>query len=76
MSELEAGAFSFEMDLADVGVRHAVAFTTLNINHSVDISPSTLSLARELRISIIAIVLGLTAASIVRSVLATKKSPQ
>jgi len=64
-----------EMDLSDVGVRHAVAFTTLNIIHSVDISPSAVSIAREIRISIIAIVVGLTAASIVKSVLLSKKSP-
>ncbi len=63
------------MDLSDVGVRHAVAFTTLNIIHSVDISPSAVSIAREIRISIIAIVVGLTAASIVKSVLLSKKSP-
>lgn len=61
------------MDLSDVGVRHAVAFTTLNVKHSLDISPSTVSIAREVRISIIAIVVGLTAASIVKSVLNSKR---
>lgn len=60
------------MDLSDVAVRHAIAFSTLNIKHSVDLSPSTLSIAREIRISIVAIVLGLTAASIVKSVLASR----
>ena len=64
------------MDLSDVGVRHAVAFTTLNIKHSVEFSPSTLSLAREIRISIIAVVVGLTAASIAKSVLLLKRSVQ
>ena len=61
------------MDLSDVAVRHAIAFSTLNIKHSIDLSPSTVSIAREVRISIIAIVLGLTVASIARSVLAPRK---
>jgi len=59
------------MDLSDI--RHAVAFTTLNVRHSVELSPSTVSIAREVRISIVAIILGLTVASVVRSVLSTRK---
>lgn len=69
---MTAGAF--EMDLSDVAVKHAVAFTTWNVKHSVDISPSAVSLAREVRISVIAIVLGWTTISIVRSVLASRKT--
>lgn len=61
------------MDLSDVAVRHAIAFSTLNIKHSIDLSPSAVSIAREIRISVVAIVLGLTAASIVRSVLTSRK---
>lgn len=64
------------MDLSDVGVRHAVAFSSLNIRHSVDISPSTLSFAKELRYCIIAIVIGATTASIVRSVLNFERASQ
>lgn len=64
------------MDLSDVAVRHVIAFSTLNIKHSIDLSPSTVSIAREIRISVIAIVLGLTVASIARSVLASRKSEQ
>ncbi len=64
------------MDLSDGGVRHAVAFSSLNIKHSFDISPSTVSIAREIRISITVIVLGLTAASIMKSVLASRKPAQ
>ena len=64
------------MDLSDVAVRHIIAFSTLNIKHSIDLSPSTVSIAREIRISVIAIVLGLTLASIARSVLASRKSDQ
>ncbi len=62
------------MDLSDVGIRHAVAFSNLNIRHSLDTSASTVSLAREIRISIIVIVVGLTATSLIKSVLAARKS--
>ena len=55
------------MDLSDVGVRHAVAFTTLNIRHSLEISPSTISVFKELRYCVIVVVIGFTTASIVRS---------
>ena len=66
-------ARAFEMDLSDVAVKHAFAFTTWNIKHSIDISPSALSIAGEVRFSIIAIVLGWTVVSIVKSVLASRK---
>lgn len=62
------------MDLSDVGVRHAVAFNTLNIRHSLDLSPSTLSIAKEFRYCVVVIVAGLCTASIVKSVLEYKKS--
>lgn len=61
------------MDFSDVGVRHTVAFTNLNINHSIEFSQSTLSIAKELRYCVIALVVGLTTASIVRSVLDYKR---
>ena len=54
------------MDRSDVGFRHSVAFSSLNINHSVDLSPSAVSIAREVRISIIAIALAFVSISIVR----------
>lgn len=57
------------MDFSDVGVRHAVAFTNLNLKHSIDFSPSTVSIAKEVRYCVIAIVVGFSAASIVKSVL-------
>lgn len=57
------------MDFSDVGVRHAVAFTNLNFKHSIDFSPSTVSIAKEVRYCVIAIVVGFSAASIVKSVL-------
>lgn len=62
------------MDFSDVGVRHAVTFNTLNIHHSIDISPSALSIAKEVRYCVLLIVAGLCTASIVKSVLEYKKS--
>lgn len=64
------------MDVSDVAVRHAIAFSTFNIKHSIDLSPSTLSVVREVRIGVVVIVLGLTVASIAKSVLASRKSEQ
>ena len=62
-----------DMDISDVAVRHLVAIPPLNIQHSFDISSSTVSIARELRFCVIAIVVGLTTASIVKSVLVYKR---
>ena len=62
------------MDVSDFAVRHLVAVPPLNIRHSVDISASTLSFAREIRFCVIAIVVGLTTASIVKSVLLYRRS--
>lgn len=61
------------MDLSDVGVRHAIAFAPLNIKHSIDISPSAVSIAREVRFCVIAIVVGFAAASIVKSIATFRK---
>lgn len=61
------------MDLSDVGVQHAIAFTTLNIKHSIDLSPSAVSIAREFRYCVIAVVLGLAVTSITKSVLSFRK---
>ena len=57
------------MDMSDAAIRHAVAFNSLNIKHYVEVSPQAISIAKEFRICVIAIVLGLTSASIVKSVL-------
>lgn len=62
------------MDLSDV--RHAVAFSPLRIEHSIHVSSSVVSIAREIRYCVIAIVLGFTAASIVKAVLNTKRPPK
>lgn len=62
------------MDISDVAVKHVVAVPPLNITHFVDISSSTLSIAREIKYCIIAIVVGWTTASVVNSVLVHKRS--
>ena len=64
------------MDISDVAVRHVVALPPLSVRHSVDItaSSSTLSIVKEIRFCVIAIVLGLTTASVVKSVLSYKRS--
>ena len=61
--------------MSDVGVRHAVAFpNNLNIHHFVDLSPSVTSVTREIRISVVAIVVGVAAVSIIKTVLSSKNS--
>ena len=61
------------MDFVDgAAVRHAVAFTTLNIRHSIELSPSTASIAKEVRYCIITIVVAFSVVSIVKSVLGVR----
>lgn len=61
------------MDLTDIGVRHSVTFTNLNIKHSIELSPSAISVARELRYCLIAIVVGLVVTRVTESVLSSRK---
>lgn len=62
-----------QMDISDAGIRHAVAFNTLNIRHLVDLSPNTVSVAKEFRYCVIAVVVGFATTSIVRSVLERRR---
>ena len=64
-----------DFSAGDVAVKHAVAFSPLSIRHSFEASPSTVSLVKELKICVITIVLGLTVASIVRSISASRRNP-
>lgn len=59
--------------MSDFAVRHGF-LTDLKVHHShsIDLSPSAVSIARELRISVIAIVIGVAAASIIRTVFSSK----
>jgi len=63
------------MEISDAGIRHVVAFNTLNIRHLVDASSTTLSIAREIRYCVIVLVLGFATTSIVKSVLTYRRRP-
>lgn len=62
------------MDLSDV--RHAVAFSPLEIRHSIHASSSVVSIAREVRYCVVAIIIGFTTASVVKAFLDAKKPPK
>ncbi|KAG2010966.1 hypothetical protein GB937_007511 [Aspergillus fischeri] len=63
------------MDLAsDVGVRHSVVLSNLKIQHFVEFSPAAVSVAREVRFCVIAIVIGWTTSRIV-SALLNRRAP-
>ena len=62
------------MDLSDVGVRHNVAFSTLNIHHSLDISPSVLSVAKEVRNCVLILAAAFATVRIVQAVLVSNNS--
>ncbi len=57
-------------------IRHEVAVKAINVRHLIDVSPATLSIAREVRYCVIAIVVGWASASIIRSVLSSRRPPQ
>jgi hypothetical protein len=63
------------MEISDAGIRHAVAFNTLNIRHLVDISPNTVLFAKEIRYCVIVVVVGVATTSIVKSVLSYRRTP-
>lgn len=67
--------FAAAMDLAsDVGVRHSVVLSSLEIRHLVDFSPATTSIAREIRFCVIAIVVGWTTSRVVSALLNRRSS--
>lgn len=72
-SVFEDATLENTMDLSDIGVRHYVAFTNLNIKHSIELSPSTVSVVRELRYCLIAIVVGLVVTRVAESLLYPRK---
>jgi hypothetical protein len=61
----------FLMDFGE-GIKHEVAVKVINVRHLIDVSPSTLSLAKEVRYCIIALVLGFGITTITRSYLASR----
>jgi len=57
-----------KMDISDVGVRHAVAFPNqLLIKHSIELSPSTVDIAKEIRNTVIAVAVAWAVVSVVRN---------
>ena len=64
------------MDFSDLGVRHAVTVAPVLVKHSIELSPSAVSIAREIRLSIIAIVVGVAAITITRSLLSSTRRPE
>lgn len=69
-------AYSMDFSGSDVAVRHAIAVSQVHVSHSLDISPSAVSIAREIKICIIAVVVGLTTASIIKSAFLYKRSSE
>lgn len=61
------------MDMSDFSARHTVGVNSFTVSHFIDFSPTALSVAKEVRICIIAIVLGFTTTGIVRNVLEYRK---
>jgi hypothetical protein len=59
------------MDFSD-GIVHEVAVKTISVRHLIDVSPSTVSIARELRYCIIGIAVSWASASIVHSILSRR----
>ena len=57
------------MDISDVGIKHAVRFNDLTIRHTIDFTPSVASIAKEIRYCVIALVLGFSTVTIVKSFL-------
>ena len=54
------------MDLTDVGVRHTV-LNSVQLRHFIDFSPSAVTIAKEVRICVIAIVVGWITTRVVSS---------
>jgi hypothetical protein len=54
------------------GIKHEVAVKLINVRHLIDVSPRTLSLAKEIRYCVIAIVLGVGITTITRLYLASR----
>jgi len=54
------------MDFGIEAIKHEVAWKTLNIRHLVEVSPNTVNLAREVRITIVAVALCITGVQLAR----------
>jgi hypothetical protein len=63
------------MDFAE-GIAHEVAVKTINVRHLIDLSPSTVSVVRELRYCVIAIAISWAGATIARSLVSSRQPPK
>lgn len=54
------------MDLGFESIKHEVAWKTLNVRHLIEVSPNTVSLAKEIRITIIAVALCISGVQLAR----------
>jgi len=61
------------MDFGEA-IKHDVAFKTLNIRHLVDVSPSTVSIAKEIRYCVIAVCVSWASISVFRSWMAQRRA--
>ncbi|KAI9886504.1 MAG: hypothetical protein M1823_001684 [Watsoniomyces obsoletus] len=64
------------MDASNIGVNHAVVFEEVRFRHIIDASPAVLSIAREIRYSVIAIVVGISTVAIARAFIAVRNPPK
>ena len=60
------------MDFGD-GIKHELAVKTWNVRHLIEFNPATVDIAREVRICVIAVVLGFSVTTIVQSVLSHRR---
>ena len=63
-----------QLFMSDVAVRHSVALSDLQVHHFVDVSPGAVSIAREVRFCVIALVVGWTTKHLI-SVLLDRRTP-
>ena len=54
------------MDVGFEAIKHEVAWKSLNVRHLIEVSPDTVSLAREIRITVIAVALCLSGVQLAR----------
>lgn len=54
------------MDVGFESIKHEVAWKTLNVRHLIELSPNAAAVAKEIRISIIAIALCITGVQLAR----------
>ena len=59
------------MDFGE-GIKHEVAVKAINVRHLIDVTPGTLSIAKEVRYCVIAIVLGVGITTVTRAYLASR----